>query len=610
MERECPKRSGLAGGVADVLNAGGRAVVYVYDMGSKSLGGLVSLVKKMPRLPGKATGMFTAGLGFVKPGEANGIEEKIKEYEGKIQRLYYEIGKEGAKYSDAEGPLEADAVKKLIADVRDYEKEIQRLKDRIAEMEAQRKEAAVKNKKREKEIEEKEKTDERQVVKAVESAIQKSVKHGAFETASERAIFDKVANDLLDSEMEIKILAAAELGKIGNEAAVHILMEAVKYGDPSLTSEILNSLINIGDSQAIPLFKAKINDSKHRVRIGCLRGLYKLAEDADAMPFLVDALRDEHPEVRRTAATFIGWKDYADAVPALAQCLKDEDERVRKAAVSSLANIKDESSVLSLIKVLADKDLEIREKALDAIRMITGEEIAFDLNASGKALTAAIDALKEWWQERRLGKSDFSETEEPVAYELQPEADSVEVAAAEEDVPAREEVEFAATEEVLEVVALDEEIAAVEVAVEDVPAREEVEVAAAEEVLEAVAFDEEVAAVEVAAAEEVFEHAAFDEAPEPEVAMAEPEETGEVVPVDLLTGEGEVQEEAYGAFVEVLTEPEAAAEPAQPTEEPEGTGEFIPPEAEASLFMGEEHSIEHEQDSKGDVKKKKGRRHS
>jgi len=412
MDQEYPKRSGLSGGVAKVLNAGGSAVVFAYDVGSSALGGLISLVKKSPGLPGRVTGMFTGGLGTIRPSEARSIEAKIKDYENKIKALYYEIGKAGAARPEAENPLEVEAVKKLLADVREYEKDIQRLKDRIAEIEAESKRVALRRMKRDKETSKvEEKASYEQVNKAIESAVHKAVRHGVFETASERAIFDKVAHDLLDSEKEIKILAAAELGKMGNEAAVPILCEAVGFDDPSLTSEVINSLINIGDLRAIPLFKAKINDPTYRVRIGCLRGLYKLAGDSEAMPFLIDALRDVHPEVRRTAATFIGWKDYADAVPALVQCLRDDDEKVRKAAASSLANIKDESAVLPLIKLLGDSDIEVREKALDATKMITGEDISFDVHASGQGLALAIERVRDWWQKERLRKADLVETE-------------------------------------------------------------------------------------------------------------------------------------------------------------------------------------------------------
>ena len=447
-QQEYRERPGVLGGVASVLNAGGSAMVYAYDVTTDVIVRLLSVVKKVPVVPEKAFDMIAGGLGIIKPSEIKRLEEKIKGYEKKIKGLYYQIGKEGATYTGDESALETEPVKKLMADVREYEKEIERLENNIVEIKEQKK-VEAKRKRLKKAVplaERREKVDEEKVKKMVESAIAKAARHGEFETRSEQEIFDKVANDLLDSETEIKTLAAAELGKIGNDAGVAILIEAAKFENPNLTSEIINSLITIGDLRAIPLFKEKAADPKYRVRIGCLRGLYKLAGDEEAMPVLTKALRDEHQEVRRTAATFIGWKDYADSAPALVQCLRDEDARVRKAAVSSLANVKDESSVLALIKVLGDKDIEIREKAFEAIRVISGEEITFDVHASGKALTGAINNLRDWWQKERLGKVEITEAAEVAA---EPEAPE-EVAEAPEEVAeavAEAEEEVAEAEE-------------------------------------------------------------------------------------------------------------------------------------------------------------------
>jgi HEAT repeat protein len=358
------------------------------------------------------------------------------DHEDGTQTLPDEIGKPEAPPPEAENPREVEAAQHLAAEVQEYKKEIQQLKDRIAELEAHKTEEAPPRHERDEDAGkagETEKTSPEQINRAIAAAIQESLRHGVFETMSERAIFDKVANDLLDSEMEIKILAATELGKMGNEAAVPLLCEVAGFDQPSLTSEVINSLINLGDSRAIPLFKDKVNDPKYRVRIGCLRGLYKLGSDQEARPFLVEALGDEHPEVRRTAATFIGWKDYAEAAPALAESLRDEDDRVRKAAISSLANIKDESSVLPLIKVLGDRDPEVREKALDAIKIMSGKDLSFDIHASGDALAEAIEAVRDWWQKERLNKVDLTETEKAVA--AYPEREAAEAALEEEEAP-------------------------------------------------------------------------------------------------------------------------------------------------------------------------------
>ena len=415
MEHVEIRRSGVLGFVARVLNEAGGALVDLFDLGSTAADKIGSAFKKAPDF-------------LAKPGERKIMKGKIRKKQEKIEKLYSEIGKEGVKYSDSgvESPLETETVKSLISDVREYEKEIQRLKSRISEVEEEEKAKRLRKEKLKEEVrpaKEKVEIKEVPVVKAVKSEIENALRDGVFESASEKAKFEKVANDLLDNDMEVKILAATELAKMKNEAAVPVLTEIVKFEDPHLTSEIINALIDIGDSKAVPLFKEKVTDPHYRVRVACLRGLYKLAEDdEDAIQLLTNALRDEHPDVRRSGVTFIGWKDNVDAVPALVQCLRDEDEKVKKAALSALATIREKSAVVPLIRALKDKGLDMKEKVLDAIKMITGEEITFDLEASGKELSKAIDDLMDWWEKKRLGEVEIAEAEEPEpVVELPPE---------------------------------------------------------------------------------------------------------------------------------------------------------------------------------------------
>ncbi|MBF0507270.1 MAG: HEAT repeat domain-containing protein, partial [Nitrospirae bacterium] len=333
--------------------------------------------------------------------EKQELRTKVGEYEEKIKKLYYEIGKEG---SSAE-KLESEKITELIGKVKDYEQEIQRLQTRITEMnevEALRREEAKKEKV--KPAGKKVKVSDDQIEAAVKAAIDKAVKHGEFDADSQKEIFKKIAKDLLDDEMEVRILAAAELGKMGIKPAVDVLMEAVKFDNVYLTAEIINSLTNIGDSRTLSLCKEMAKNPNHRVRISSLRGLYKMGADGEIAPYLIEALNDEHPEVRRTATTFLGWKDIADSIPGLIQTLQDKDESVRKSAVTALMNLKDTSSVLPLMRVLSDENIEIRQKALESLRTVTGEEISFDVRLKGKELADAVNSLKEWWQNERIGR--------------------------------------------------------------------------------------------------------------------------------------------------------------------------------------------------------------
>jgi HEAT repeat protein len=399
------KESGFLGGVAKVLNSGGKLMVKTYDLTA----GLVSnagkaadaVVSGSPEIFGKAKDLLVGGFGKIfKLNEKQDLRVKINEYEDKIKKLYYEIGKEGSSTEK----LESEKVTELIGKVREYEQEIQRLQTRITEMnkmDALRREEAKKEKLRP--VRKRVKVSDEQAEAAVRAAIDKAVKQGEFDSDSQKEIFKKIANDLLDEEMEVRILAAAELGKMGIKSTVDVLMEAVKFDNVYLTAEIINSLTNIGDSRTLALCKEMAKSPSHRVRISSLRGLYKMGADAEIASYLMEALNDEHPEVRRLATTFLGWKDIADSIPGLIQTLQDKDESVRKAAVTALMNIKDTSSVLPLMRVLSDENVDIRQKALEALRTITGEEISFDVTLKGRELVNAVNALKEWWQNERIG---------------------------------------------------------------------------------------------------------------------------------------------------------------------------------------------------------------
>ncbi|MBF0102180.1 MAG: HEAT repeat domain-containing protein [Desulfobacterales bacterium] len=450
MEDKSPKkRSGYLGFIAKVLNEAGGAIVDICELAESGTGKVKSAIKKAPELPEKAKKMIKKTRNLVKPPETKVIKETIKKKEKEIEKLYCEIGKEGAKLSDIEdvNPLEINGVKKMISDVRSYEKEIKRLETRITELEEEKIQKSKQKAKKEikpdreipkaKELRKDDKQGQLSVVQAVSKAINLAMTQGSFESNSEKAVFEKVSKDLLDNEIEIKVLASSELGKMNNSAAVPVLIEALKFDNPYLLSETMNALINLGDLRAISEFKAYAKHVHYRVRISCLRGLYKLAEDSEMLPYLRDALRDEHPEVRRTAILFIGWKNDADSVPALVNCFKDDDERVRSAAVSSVSNIRDKSAVIPLIRLLEDKHIEMRRNALDSIKLITGENIAFDFHAAGEQLTHSINDLIEWWQKKRLGDVDFEEsiTDEPKSRVDVEESDSTDddVNASEQD---------------------------------------------------------------------------------------------------------------------------------------------------------------------------------
>ncbi|CAM2057490.1 Magnetosome protein Mad23 [Desulfovibrionales bacterium] len=405
MSEQQAERSTVLQGIASIFNFGGRVVVLGVEKGAKTMNGVVSVAKFVSRGPVKVADAAISGFRLGGDSVNKKIEEQIHEYEKKIKSRYYKIGKESAHSQNLDSTLQKESIQQLISDIREYEKEMQQLKEQIAVARASKRRAGAREPKKSSAKPSPVSINQSEADRHLRSIIEKAAKKGDFPSLSDRAVFHKVAEDLLDDDQEIRILAAAELGKMGNSAAILILMAVVRQDDAELAAEALNSLIALGDHKAVELFKEQASHPKYRVRMGCLRGIYKLALDDEAGPILIMALQDEHPEVRRSAATFLGWKDYIDAVPALAQCLRDEEPNVRKAAVSALTNLCDENAVLPLIRALGDQVLEIREKALEALRNITNESIVFDIHAAGSSLETAINDCIAWWQDKRSNKA-------------------------------------------------------------------------------------------------------------------------------------------------------------------------------------------------------------
>jgi hypothetical protein len=100
--------NGLLSGIARVLNAGGSALLSIYDA---------------------ATSLKISALS----GEKQKLKGNIRAYEKKIERLYYEIGKEVSNQGDTTRISAAGEAG--VSLVTEYREEIERIKQRIEEIE-------------------------------------------------------------------------------------------------------------------------------------------------------------------------------------------------------------------------------------------------------------------------------------------------------------------------------------------------------------------------------------------------------------------------------------------------------------------------------------------
>lgn len=429
--------------ISQFFTDGGIAVARVTGKVVGYSGKMLRVVKETTTsIPVPGTGLFTGGVRKIWGGERSTIKVNIAKTKQKMEKIYLEIGKRGAKLSGVEDITKHESVQELITEIRSCENQIQSWEERIKELEKEKAQAKSKIQYRTAGVEGE--GPQANVKNRIKDIIDNSSKTATFDSSSDKAIFDKVTHDLLDDDIEIRLLAAAELGKMASPASIPVLKEALGYGNVYLSSEIINALININDPSCMQVFKAKVNDQNYRIRLGSLRGIYKLA-GPDSVTYLVDGLKDKHQEVRKSSATFLGWVGVKDAVPALIQTLKDPEQEVKKAGAMSLSILRDPSSIMPLIRALRESSIEVREKIIHAIERVTGKAVEFKIDASGDELKNSIESLKDWWQKNKM--ADVDEVLEETSEIVEKDGEEEKAAEAEETSDIVEEEEKAAEAE-------------------------------------------------------------------------------------------------------------------------------------------------------------------
>jgi HEAT repeat protein len=233
-------------------------------------------------------------------------------------------------------------------------------------------------------------------------AIAAAERSPAFEDEAQQIIFENAASDMRDPDPDIRRAAVARLGETGSFAATDILSATVEDPDQRVRVAALNSLALLGDPSAAALFRRHTTSPDHHLRLAALRGLSRIGTEGDA-PTIIAGLRDERAAVRKSAATYLGWRRDRAAIKPLIRALRDDDEQVRAAAATSLGNIRDHRAVLSLIRTLKDRSLVVRQAAKAALESTLGEEFEMDLaDADAELHLRRIDQLKEWWRTGRI----------------------------------------------------------------------------------------------------------------------------------------------------------------------------------------------------------------
>ena len=100
---------------------------------------------------------------------------------------------------------------------------------------------------------------------------------------------------------------------------------------------------------------------------------------------------------RVAAADALGFLRAQQATPALAERLRDESPDVRRSAALALAWCGGRDSVPPLLRALDDADWSVRQSAWVSLTNLTGMDFPFDALAKPRVRDKQLAAWRTWW---------------------------------------------------------------------------------------------------------------------------------------------------------------------------------------------------------------------
>jgi HEAT repeat protein len=235
-----------------------------------------------------------------------------------------------------------------------------------------------------------------------------------------------VIEGLAHQDADVRVFCATAVAAIGIDEAATACEALLTSGEPRVRLAGLRALAALGVERSLPSMVRCLADPAEPVRNAAVRSLGgmdanrvtvallaepRLAEDHTALvlevmrsapctaqqPFVIDALSDPRPDVRRAAVLVMASSDSAETVDMLEPLLRDPSVEVRNEVIQALGRRKSRRG-LALLLGAFDRDRETRDGVLRAIGRIGDGRAALHLigaypKCDQTTRLAIIDAL-------------------------------------------------------------------------------------------------------------------------------------------------------------------------------------------------------------------------
>lgn len=202
-----------------------------------------------------------------------------------------------------------------------------------------------------------------------------------------KSIGESSAASLMDifpaAQDEERCFIAYLCGEMGFKGGASMLAEGMEDPMPLLRRASVLAAGKVGSAVLLPQISSLLDDDDPDVREGAIDALARFAKTApDGVRKIAFSLStSDMPEKRRDSAILFGALGDHEKLSLL---IKDEDPDVRKSAVTELAGLRLNSSVNHLVMALVDEDPDVRIVAAGALGDMGVEEAMEPLRLSLK----------------------------------------------------------------------------------------------------------------------------------------------------------------------------------------------------------------------------------
>jgi HEAT repeat protein len=188
------------------------------------------------------------------------------------------------------------------------------------------------------------------------------------------------------------------------EHAVDALILSYQGSFPHQRQAIVELLGRFENPRAVPFLIEALKDEAYQVRMESVESLGRLKKP-ELVPHIVSALKDSSSAVRCSAIHVLGKRDDPTLIPALAGALSDENWEARIAAVNALGRFRLPEVIPHLLPALQDKELEVVQTAIKALGRLRAEPAILPLvlllkhsaSATREAALNALNAINPDW---------------------------------------------------------------------------------------------------------------------------------------------------------------------------------------------------------------------